>query len=135
MKNYWLERRKNKGFDYIVAQYQNGVSRISANKFALALYELAGKSVDYINRHSVINIDREDAIQECVMLGFDKVSRYKPTKDSKAYNFFITCMLGHLRQIFRTKKNYQELKEHYKRFLKSNEGQITPDPTKSIDFN
>ena len=133
MKNYWLEKKKNKGFDYIVAQYQN--NDISAERFAIALYTLAEKAVDYICRHSVINIGRDDAIQECVMVGFDKVKRYIPRNGSKAYNYFITTMMGHVRQIWRTKRNYQELKERYKRFLKSNKGQITPDPTKDIDFN
>lgn len=50
---------------------------------------------------------------------FIKLPRYDATK-GKAFNFFVTIMLGWLRQEYRKHRNYAELKEKYKKYAKEN---------------
>ena len=119
MKNYWLDRRMpkeitNEELESIVIQYKDCPGDIAANnKLADAFYRLAEKVVDYIKFPL---LDKDDAKQECVLLGFQKIDRYDPTK-GRAFNFFTTIMLGHLRPIYRAARNFQELKERYKKYL------------------
>ena len=65
------------------------------------------------------NIDPDDAIQEGVMICFDKIDRFNPNyfgkdgKKSKVFNYLTTCVLNHLRQMYRTSRNYHEFKTKY----------------------
>lgn len=52
----------------------------------------------------------EDCIQECVLTCFAKVHRFDVSVGSKAFNFFTTVMLNHMRQMYRTEQNYLNLK-------------------------
>ncbi len=58
-------------------------------------------------------IDQDDAIQEGVVICFEKINRFDSRK-GKAFNYMTTCILNHFRQLYRTARNYNELK---KRFL------------------
>jgi len=91
MKNYWLRKRNHKKFHSIVVKYQNN-NKLYTDEFAKALYELAEELIDYFNKSPNANIDKDDATQDCVMMGYDKVKRFDPSK-GKAFNFFTTCML------------------------------------------
>lgn len=68
-------------------------------------------------------IDRDDMLQEGVMICFDKLNCFDPDyvnangNKSKAFNYFTTCTLNHFRQQYRTAKNYKQLKEKYFDFL------------------
>jgi DNA-directed RNA polymerase specialized sigma subunit len=57
-------------------------------------------------------IEPEDAIQEGVVVCFDKVDRFN-VKRGKAFNYFTTVCANHYRQLHRTSKNYHELKKRY----------------------
>lgn len=57
-------------------------------------------------------IDPDDAIQEGVMICFEKVDRFDPDK-GKAFNYMTTCIINHFRQLYRTARNYNELKKKY----------------------
>ena len=59
-------------------------------------------------------IEIDDAVQEGVLICFDKINRFDPRK-GKAFNYMTTCILNHFRQHYRSARNYNELK---KRFLK-----------------
>lgn len=50
--------------------------------------------------------ERDSALQECVLVAWEKLPRYSKltTGQSKAFNFFTTVMLGHLRGIYQAKK-------------------------------
>jgi len=61
-------------------------------------------------------IDPSDAIQEGVMICFEKIDRFDPRK-GKAFNYMTTCILNHFRQLYRTARNYNELKKRYLRHL------------------
>jgi len=57
-------------------------------------------------------IEPEDAIQEGVVICFEKVDRFIPKK-GKAFNYMTTCIANHYRQLYRTSRNYNELKKRY----------------------
>jgi hypothetical protein len=57
-------------------------------------------------------IDQDDAVQEGVLICFEKVDRFDPRK-GKAFNYMTTCILNHFRQLYRTARNYNELKRKY----------------------
>ncbi|NIQ12872.1 MAG: hypothetical protein GTO02_00205, partial [Candidatus Dadabacteria bacterium] len=63
-----------------------------------------------IVRYAKFNlIDVDDAVQEGVMICFEKIDRFDPVK-GKAFNYMTTCILNHYRQLYRTARNYNELK-------------------------
>jgi hypothetical protein len=80
---------------------------------ASAFYTLSENIVRYA-KFNLIDID--DAVQEGVMICFDKMDRFVPKK-GKAFNYFTTCILNHFRQLYRTARNYNELKKKYHDFL------------------
>lgn len=85
----------------------------SQNDLALAFYTLSENIVKYAKFQF---IDDDDAIQEGVVICFEKIDRFDPDK-GKAFNYMTTCILNHFRQLYRTAKNYQELKKRYLNYL------------------
>jgi hypothetical protein len=61
-------------------------------------------------------IDLDDAIQEGVLICFDKLDRFDASK-GKAFNYLTTCILNHYRQIYRSIRSYNEFKKRYHVFL------------------
>lgn len=78
--------------------------------FADALYELAGMIVRHSNSLRILDFD--DAVQEAVMVGWEKADRFCFEKGAKAFNYFTTCMMGHLRQVYRSQRHYRELNQN-----------------------
>jgi hypothetical protein len=70
-------------------------------------------------------IDDDDAIQEGVMICFEKIDRFDPNyvgkngKKAKAFNYMTTCIFNHFRQLYRTARNYQEFKNKYLIYLQN----------------
>jgi DNA-directed RNA polymerase specialized sigma subunit len=87
-------------FEKAVCDYLNG--KIDKEKLSEAFYWLTEHVIDHLTVN--IPLDRDDAIQEGVMICWEKFSRYDRTK-GVAFNFFTTIILSLLRQIYRTKKN------------------------------
>lgn len=83
------------------------------DELALAFYTLSRNIVRYAKFNL---IDQDDAIQEGVMICFEKIDRFDPKK-GKAFNYTTTCILNHFRQLYRTARNYNELKKKYLDFL------------------
>jgi hypothetical protein len=79
-------------------------------QLAYAFYILSENIANYYARYS--GIESEDAIQEGVLICFDKIDRFDPRK-GKAFNYMTTCILNHYRQLYRSVKNYNELKRKY----------------------
>jgi len=80
-----------------------------------AFYVLAENiSNYYINRYSGIDVD--DATQEAVLICFEKIDRFDPRK-GRAFNYMTTCIINHFRQIYRSNRNYNELKKKYFNYL------------------
>ncbi len=61
-------------------------------------------------------IDKDDALQEGVMICLQKLDQFKPER-GKAFNYYTTCTLNHFRQLYRGAKNQYELQKRYYEFL------------------
>lgn len=93
----------------------------SKQKLAVAFFTLSENIVRYAKFQL---IDADDAIQEGVMICFDKIDRFDPRK-GKAFNYMTTCILNHFRQLYRTARNYNELKRKYLNHIQFLEGGST----------
>lgn len=92
------------------------------DELAIAFYTLSQNIVRYAKFNL---IDQDDAIQEGVMICFEKIDRFDPKK-GKAFNYMTTCILNHFRQLYRTARNYNELKRKYLDFLQIQMDQQLP---------
>lgn len=90
----------------------------SKKNLALAFFTLSENIVRYAKFQL---IDSDDAIQEGVMICFDKIDRFDSRK-GKAFNYMTTCILNHFRQLYRTARNYNELKRKYLNHIQFIEG-------------
>jgi hypothetical protein len=90
----------------------------SKQKLAVAFFTLSENIVRYAKFQL---IDADDAIQEGVMICFDKIGRFDSRK-GKAFNYMTTCILNHFRQLYRTARNYNELKKKYLNHMQMIEG-------------
>lgn len=92
------------------------------DELAIAFYTLSQNIVRYAKFNL---IDQDDAVQEGVMICFEKIDRFDPKK-GKAFNYMTTCILNHFRQLYRTARNYNELKRKYLDFLQIQTDQQLP---------
>jgi DNA-directed RNA polymerase specialized sigma subunit len=76
---------------------------------AQAFYTLSNNIVRYAK---FSHIDDDDAVQEGVLICFERSEKFDPKK-GKAFNYMTTCILNHFRQLWRSAKNYHELKRRY----------------------
>lgn len=95
--------------------------KASQKILADAFYTLSKNIVRYAK---FSNIDEDDAIQEGVLICFERVEKFDPTK-GKAFNYLTTCILNHFRQLWRTAKNYNELKKKYSKLFQQKAGITT----------
>lgn len=124
-----IEYLNNKIFESLIESFKKTQKK---KKKQAAEFEKAQKLLSeafYILAENIIRafkfqmIDRDDMLQEGVMICFEKLNRFDPNYTtanggkSKAFNYFTTCTLNHFRQLYRTAKNYKQLKERYYEFL------------------
>jgi hypothetical protein len=126
------KRRQRKYRDNIRrSSWQNAITRYRQtctsftdyqDQLAYAFYLLSENIANYTKFNGV---DADDAIQEGVLICFEKVDRFNPNyrgksgQKAKAFNYMTTCILNHFRQIYRSVKNYNELKKKYTTFLQN----------------
>lgn len=85
----------------------------SQKELATAFYTLS----EHLTRYAKdIIADTDDAIQEGVMICFEKIDRFNPDKGA-AFNYMTTCVLNHYRQIYRVNKSFRLFKERYLDFM------------------
>jgi hypothetical protein len=60
--------------------------------------------------------NKTNTTRDLVCYAFIKLPKFN-CKKGRAFNYFTTCMLGWLRQTYRSSKNYEELKARYKLHL------------------
>ena len=112
MKNYWLDKKEKK--IPTCADLQEATIAFQKNRTAdnaKTLCEMFRILADNILKYFGKNIDfgdRKQATVECMAICFSKLRRFNPDK-GKAFNYFTTIMLGHLRQFYRTRRTYEEL--------------------------
>lgn len=112
-------------------------------QLAYAFYVLSENIANYAKFNG---IDIDDAIQEGVLICFEKVDRFDPNyrgksgQKAKAFNYMTTCILNHFRQLYRSARNYNELKKRYHVFLQDRfesimfrNGKERPNMKSSID--
>ena len=108
-------KEDNKSLNQNVKLYDQASQDYSDSQVDLAnaFYKLSENIVRYA-KFNLIDVD--DAVQEGVMICLDKIDRFDPQK-GKAFNYMTTCILNHFRQLYRTARNYNELKKKYHDFL------------------
>lgn len=102
----------------------------SETLLAQAFYTLSENLVRFAKFHL---IDSDDALQEGVVICFEKIDRFDPEK-GKAFNYMTTCILNHFRQLYRSARNYNELKKKYHEFLNFCENRIIIKNGREIPF-
>lgn len=108
-------------YEVVLAKFED-----AQKDLATAFYTLSENIVRYAKFNL---IDQDDAVQEGVMICFEKIDRFDPTK-GKAFNYMTTCILNHFRQLYRTARNYNELKKKYHDFMQSQIDQSNRQPYK-----
>jgi hypothetical protein len=117
----WVKEGANDYFDRLIREGRK-------NELGMAFYLLAGRIIDIAKFKT---IDRDDAIQECVFVCFEKLPQYQEAskqfligsqpkrygKKPKAFNYFTTIMLCRIRQTYRSQRNHKELREKYEEYL------------------
>jgi DNA-directed RNA polymerase specialized sigma subunit len=126
MKNYWLDKKKVTlaNFERAIFNFKTATTlQRSKSEVTIELHKCFTVLVKAVIEYGKFeNLDKDDMLQEGLMVCFDKLSRYDATK-SKAFNYFTTCVLGHFRQLYRASRNYKELKERYEEFLARKKGE------------
>lgn len=113
-------------------KYQEILNNFSEaeNLLTKAFYTLAENLVRFAKFNL---IDEDDTLQEGVVICFEKIDRFD-TRKGKAFNYFTTCVLNHMRQLYRSARNYSELKRKYHDFLNFCENRIIIKNGKEIPF-
>ena len=125
MKNYWLQQRTERlekarleqeqqiererraelmaELDELCHRYNSGDKYRNTGEKLNEIFTLMAESI--VMAFSFGFTDKEDAIQEAVLVAWEKIHRFCP-KDPKheqtAFNFFVTIMLSHLRAVYRS---------------------------------
>jgi hypothetical protein len=111
--------RKNKPEIQLLLELAIKAHQNAINDFQIQQTDLAHKFLvlsEHLSQYFHFNlIEPEDAIQEGVVICFEKTDRFV-SKKGKAFNYFTTCTANHYRQLYRTSKNYNELKKRYHTF-------------------
>lgn len=116
-----IEYLNNRTFEAIISRFKLAKKNCDPVEFSTAQLELA--EAFYLLAKNIIRafrfqlVDKDDALQEGVMICFEKLHRFNPEK-GRAFNFCTTIILNHYRQLYRTAKNYNELKIRYHEHLR-----------------
>jgi DNA-directed RNA polymerase specialized sigma subunit len=120
---------KNKRTEYQKINYAFSESQ---QLLATEFFTLSENIVRYAR---YMGVDPDDAIQEGVMICFLKIDRFDPLK-GKAFNYMTTCILNHYRQLYRTQRNYKELKRKYLEHVQNTvEQTITRNGKERVNFS
>ena len=94
----------NKRFEELIASHFTDPA-LHRSELAAALLLLARK---VCNTWQMAGVDQDDAVQELYLIAYMKLNRFVPGK-GKAFNFFTTMMLNHMRHLYRTHANYHKM--------------------------
>jgi DNA-directed RNA polymerase specialized sigma24 family protein len=100
----------NKDFESLIVKYlEDPEDDQIKEEITLCFYILSNAILQSFNFKL---IDKEDALQEGVLVCLQKMERFNPER-GKAFNWFTTIILNHYRQLYRTSKNDLNLKKRY----------------------
>jgi DNA-directed RNA polymerase specialized sigma subunit len=100
----------NKDFERLILAYLKDHNDEDIKyEMSICFYLLADNIIKAFNFKL---IDRDDALQEGVVACFSKIGLFDPER-GKAFNWFTTIILNHFRQLYRSAKNYIELKRRF----------------------
>lgn len=132
-----IEYLNNKIFEELIINFKKCKRNRKKKSLEFSIAEQQLAEAFYILSDNIIKafkfqlIDVDDMMQEGVMICFERLNCFDPNyvtesgNKSKAFNYFTTCTLNHFRQLYRTAKNYKQLKERYYTFLsKKNQDKI-----------
>lgn len=118
--------RKRREYGAVMKDYEE-----SQQLLAMQFFKLSENIVGYARYH---HVDIDDAIQEGVMICFQKIDLFQPDK-GKAFNYMTTCILNHYRQLYRTARNYNELKRKYHDFMAATESVSMRNGRERVNFS
>lgn len=113
-----MEYLNNKWLEETVAKFLKLKKNIKKNKveyeksqkeLAEAFYLLADNIIRAFNFQL---IEKDDALQDAVLICFDKLDRFDPER-GKIFNYMSTCIINQCKQQYRSCKNYIELKRRF----------------------
>lgn len=113
-----IEYLNNKAFELIINRFKLASENKEVDKCGFDAVQLELTDAFYLLAQNIIRafrfqlVDKDDALQEGVMICFEKLHRFNPEK-GKIFNFLTTIILNHYRQLYRTAKNYNELKARF----------------------
>lgn len=114
-----IYNKKNQEYNTICASLGSIHEKLATEFITLAEHIIKYKKFNFV--------EFDDAMQEFVMVCFDKMERFDPNyigksgKRAKAFNYMTTVILNHYRQLYRSARNYNELKRKYQDSLQQNE--------------
>ena len=107
--------------DKKIQEYLSGIQEVQTDfkraeaRLTEDFYTLSNNIAAYwIKKYS--GIDADDAVQDAVVICFDKIDRFDPEM-GRAFSYMTTCITNHFRQVYRVNKNYNELKRRYQNHL------------------
>jgi len=103
--------KRNQSIEFInekIIENNKNYDQVQKN-LAYAFYLLTNNIVRYAKFNL---IDQDDAVQEGVLICFEKLDKFDP-RVGKAFNYMTTCILNHFKQLYRSAKNYNELKRRF----------------------
>lgn len=126
-----IEYLNNRTFETIISRFKEAKNKLEEDQAEFDAAQMDLAEAFYLLAKNIIRafrfqlVDKDDALQEGVMICFEKLHRFNPEK-GRAFNFCTTIILNHYRQLYRTAKNYNELKIRYHDHLcdKANEAFI-----------
>ena len=98
--------------------------------------QLAG--MFYTLTHNIIvgfkfkTLDYDDALQEGVCIALQRLEKFDPShvgangKKAKAFNYLTTCILNHMRQLFRNSMRVQDTHRRYHEHLTTQQTDCQP---------
>lgn len=113
-----IEYLNNRAFEAIIDRFKKAKRNVKRNHVAFEQAQMDLAAAFYTLAKNIIRafkfqlVDKDDALQEGVMICFEKLHRFDPNI-GRAFNFCTTIILNHYRQLYRTAKNYNELKIRY----------------------
>lgn len=117
-----VEYLNNRAFEAIIERFKLAKKNMKHDSLEFDEAQLELATAFYTLAKNIIRafkfqlVDKDDALQEGVMICFEKLHRFDPNI-GRAFNFCTTIILNHYRQLYRTAKNYNELKFRYHEYL------------------